>query len=314
MAILSPPGFAQEQEEESILIESTITGDVDPSQAVTVEDLKIPVDQLELLVKPLSLKELQTEAAAWFLLLKDKAVEISTTEIAIKRENQIIKEGEEADEAVNKAREELAKAESALNETTSGTPEYEKAVEDVEAAKQALREAEQDIKEAVETEKELKQDEELEKTLQEAELEQQITSAQKIFLEAEKEIAKLTQGSAAYNEGMEKIDVLATALLELESAEKKLESAVPDSPEYKQLEKTLAQQRTKVIQAGEAVSQTGLAPSAKKEEFLQDPKDSETELKNQLVVNVTELQGEQTAIIDRLNVVLDALGNKGGDT
>ena len=39
---------------------------------------------------------------------------------------------------------------------------------------------------------------------------------------------------------MEKIDVLATALLELESAEKKLESAVPDSPEYKQLEKTLA--------------------------------------------------------------------------
>ena len=61
----------------------------------------------------------------------------------------------------------------------------------------------------------------------------------------------------------------------LESAEKKLESAVPDSPEYKQLEKTLAQQRTKVIQAGEAVSQTGLAPSAKKEEFLQDPKDSE---------------------------------------
>lgn len=124
VAILSPPGFAQEQEEESILIESTITGDVDPSQAVTVEDLKIPVDQLELLVKPLSLEELQTEAAAWFLLLKDKAVEISTTEIAIKRENQIIKEGEEADEAVNKAREELAKAESALNETTSGTPEY----------------------------------------------------------------------------------------------------------------------------------------------------------------------------------------------
>ena len=60
VAILSPPALAQEKEEESILIESTITGDVDLSEAVTVEDLKIPVDQLELLVKPLSLEELQT--------------------------------------------------------------------------------------------------------------------------------------------------------------------------------------------------------------------------------------------------------------
>ncbi|MGK7885015.1 MAG: mechanosensitive ion channel domain-containing protein [Crocosphaera sp.] len=314
IAILSPPALSQEKEEESILIESTITEDVDPLEAVTVEDLKIPVDQLELLVKPLSLEELQTESAAWFLLLKDKAVEISTAEIAIKRENQIIKEGEEADKAVSKAKEELSKAESALNETTSGTPEYEKAVQQVEAAKQALREAQQYLKEALETERELKQDEELEETLQEAKLEEQITSAQEIFEEAEKEIAKLTQGSAAYNEGMQKIDVLAKALLELESAEKELENAVPDSPEYKQLETTVAQQRTQVIQATKAVSDAGLAPLAKEEEFAQDDKESETELKNQLVVNVTNLQGEQTAIIDRFNVVLDALENKGGET
>ncbi|MDJ0581182.1 hypothetical protein [Crocosphaera sp.] len=128
IAILSPPALSQKKEEESILIESTITEDVDPLEAVTVEDLKIPVDQLELLVKPLSLEELQTEAAAWFLLLKDKAVEISTAEIAIKRENQIIKEGEEADKAVSKAKEELSKAESALNETTSGTPSFHKTI------------------------------------------------------------------------------------------------------------------------------------------------------------------------------------------
>ena len=35
---------------------------------------------------------------------------------------------------------------------------------------------------------------------------------------------------------------------------------------------------------------------------------------SELVVNVTDLQGEQTAIIDRFNVVLDALENKGGET
>ena len=43
IAVLSPPALSQEKEEESILIESTITGDVNLSEAVTVEDLKIPV-------------------------------------------------------------------------------------------------------------------------------------------------------------------------------------------------------------------------------------------------------------------------------
>ncbi|MDJ0508828.1 MAG: hypothetical protein QNJ64_06210 [Crocosphaera sp.] len=109
IAILSPPALSQEKEEESILIESTITGDVDPSQAFTVEDITIPVDQLQLLVKPLTVEELQTESAAWFLLLKDKAVEISTTEIAIRRESQASKEGEEADKGAQKAKEELMK-------------------------------------------------------------------------------------------------------------------------------------------------------------------------------------------------------------
>lgn len=314
VAILSPPAFSQEQEEESILIESTITGDVDPSEAVTVEDLTIPVDQLQLLVKPLTLEELQIESAAWFLLLKEKAIEISTTEIAIKRENQTIKEGEEADNAIRKAKEELVKAESELNKASPGTSEYEKATQEVEAAKQAVREAQKEIQEAVETQKELKEDEELEQTLEEAELEKQITSAQEILKEARKEVAKLTQESLAYNQGTQKIDVLAKALLDLDVIEKELESAVPGSPEYESLEKTLAQKRTDIIQAAEEISKAGLAPLAKKEEFDQEPQDVETELKNQLVVNVTELQGEQTAILDRLNVVLDGLDNKGGET
>ena len=62
------------------------------------------------------------------------------------------------------------------------------------------------------------------------------------------------------------------------------------------------------------LTQSSIKGYSWKEEFLQDDKESETELKNQLVVNVTDLQGEQTAIIDRFNVVLDALENKGGET
>ena len=38
IAVLSPPALSQEKEEESILIESTITGDVNLSEAVTVDN------------------------------------------------------------------------------------------------------------------------------------------------------------------------------------------------------------------------------------------------------------------------------------
>ncbi|MEC4853361.1 MAG: mechanosensitive ion channel family protein, partial [Jaaginema sp. PMC 1079.18] len=50
------------------------------------------------------------------------------------------------------------------------------------------------------------------------------------------------------------------------------------------------------------------------DETLAQVAEAEADLKNQLVVNVTELQGEQTALIDRFQVVLNALDAKGGDS
>jgi small conductance mechanosensitive channel len=46
---------------------------------------------------------------------------------------------------------------------------------------------------------------------------------------------------------------------------------------------------------------------------LEENEEAEEELKTQLVVNVTTLQGQRTALIDRLNVVLSELEAKGGD-
>ncbi len=48
-------------------------------------------------------------------------------------------------------------------------------------------------------------------------------------------------------------------------------------------------------------------------EQLQQSADKESEAKNQLVVTVTELQSQLTAIVDRFNVILDELEKKGGD-
>ncbi|MDY7016321.1 MAG: mechanosensitive ion channel, partial [Cyanobacteriota bacterium] len=49
-------------------------------------------------------------------------------------------------------------------------------------------------------------------------------------------------------------------------------------------------------------------------EQLEESAEAESEAKNQLVVTVTELQAEQTAIIDRFNVILNELDKKGGNT
>ena len=369
-AVSGLPVLSQETEGEgeSILIESTIVGDVDPAAAVTVEDLTIPIDELKLLVKPLTLEELQTEAAAWLLLLKDKVQEISKTEIANKRQSELIQKEEDATKAIEEAKSKLEEAEAALDKASPGTAEYEKAAKQLEEAKQVFREAEQAIEEAVETGKELKEDEDIKEALEEAKSEKQINLERQILEEAKKERDKLLAGSAPYDEATKQIDTLEQALLDLEKAQKDLEGAIPDSEEYKELSKQVEQLRAKVIQAAEEISKAGLAPSVEKDkvsEKPQDPKEEleetvknleesekqleetsenleeseadkklkesekqleetaeklekvaeeESDIRKQLVVNVTELQGDQTAIVDRFDVVLDALDKKGGDT
>lgn len=86
------PAISQEVEKNSsqkatpVVVESTTKGSINPSAASTVKDVEIPSDELQLLIRPLTLEELQTEAAAWFLILKAKVKENVQTEIAIKRQ------------------------------------------------------------------------------------------------------------------------------------------------------------------------------------------------------------------------------------
>ncbi|NEO84649.1 MAG: mechanosensitive ion channel [Spirulina sp. SIO3F2] len=399
VAVFSVPALSQESEDaaaeepSSILVESTIVGDVDPSKAVTVDDITVPVDQLELLLQPLTLEELQTEAAAWFLLLKDKVQEISKTEVAIKRQNALIQQEEDAAKAVEDAKELLAKAEEKLAETEQGTPAHEAATKKLEEAKQALLEANQSVEAVLTTKEDLESDEDIKEAIAEAEVAEEINKDRKILEEAQQEREKLEAGSAAYQDATAKIDALNIAITELETAEEKRETAVPESPEYQELSKVVEQAQAKVIAASKAIIQAGLAPSAAQaetevkseeadealegvasdveesqeaavedapaddaegtaetaegdvaeeqpneteaaqtpeeaaneageaaeqleavDETLANVAEAEADLKNQLVINVTELQGERTALIDRFNAVLDELDAKGGDT
>ena len=62
----------------------------DPAEAVTIADTDIPVDELDLLLTPLTRDQLAVEAAAWRALLEERVREVSNAEIAIKRKTEEI--------------------------------------------------------------------------------------------------------------------------------------------------------------------------------------------------------------------------------
>lgn len=67
--------------------------------ARTVDDPTIPVEELELMLTPLTKGELEVEAAGWIDLLKAKVTEIIQRELEVKRINRKLEGGTEEDEA-----------------------------------------------------------------------------------------------------------------------------------------------------------------------------------------------------------------------
>jgi len=73
--------------------------------AISTNDVEIPPDQLQWLVKPMTLEEVTVEANAWRDLLQRKAKEISAAEISVKRRNEGIQKTKEAASDAKKAKE-----------------------------------------------------------------------------------------------------------------------------------------------------------------------------------------------------------------
>jgi len=108
--------------------------------AVSTRDPGIPLDQLELLLRPLTKTELVIEADAWLQILKAKVKQISDAEIAVKKKNEQIAKAEEVADAAKAAREAAEEARKA-KETASREGGLEAAKEAAEAAKEAEKKA-----------------------------------------------------------------------------------------------------------------------------------------------------------------------------
>lgn len=123
-------------------------------RAVTNSDVKVPIEVLSYRLKPLTKCELEAEAQAWLLLLKDKVTEISNAEVAaiykkeeIKKTEQVestLEDAEKAKEAEPEAAQEAArKAEQASKEAKDAAMKLSRdssVQEAIEAAKQKAKE------------------------------------------------------------------------------------------------------------------------------------------------------------------------------
>jgi len=120
-------------------------------KAVTNEDAKVPVEILAYQVKPLTKCELEAEAHAWLLLLKEKVAEISNAEVAAIYKKEEIKKDKEVEAALEDVKEAKEDADS-------------------EEAREATQEAKETLKEAKEIEKKSAQDASVQKAIKAAEI------------------------------------------------------------------------------------------------------------------------------------------------
>jgi small conductance mechanosensitive channel len=286
------------------------------AEPVTTKDPQIALDDLELLLEPMTTEETETEAKGWYSLLRAKEREITAAELDVRRKNREIAQLEKQKTAAA----DLAKATEEVKAATSD--------KDKEAAAQHLAEAQKNLAQTVQTtsKETAKEDKKAEAT----------TAAMTKQADAAPPPAATVDASASTS-GVKVIaatsdkDVLQKAA---ESAAKKSEStgdtakvekvvAATEKEAAADQIKTLAESTPAAAGSAVAATATGTATAAavadtsKKAEKLAEKADeataAKTDVKVQLVDYSTQLMGERTGLTDRLKLVLDKLEAKGGD-
>jgi small conductance mechanosensitive channel len=286
------------------------------AEPTTTKDPQIALDDLELLLEPMTKDETETEAKGWYALLRAKEREITVAELDVRRKNREIAQLEKQKTAAA----DLAKATEEVKAATSD--------KDKEAAAQRLAEAQKNLAQTVKT------------ASKETAKEEKRTEAATAAMAKQAEAAPppaATVDSGTPAAGVKVVaaasdkDVLQKAA---ESAAKKSDGAGGAAKVEKVVAatekeaaaadqiKTLAESTPAAAGPAVAATATGAATAAvadtsKKAEKLAEKADeataAKTDVKVQLVDYSTQLMGERTALIDRLKLVLDKFEAKGGD-
>ena len=287
-------------------------------EAITIKRTDIPIDELELLVKPLKKDELIIEADAWQELLRTKVEEVSAAEIAVKQKNREIEKSKEVKKEIDKAKKSLEQVKEATQKSltdTTGKASAE-AVAAAEKAQQAAESVAAKIEEAKATAQNAAQNEAVKAALDEAGKEAPQKDQSSLSGEAVKsaeeaknataevtEDARQTQKAGVQGEGADQSSKAEKTVAAAEDAQQALHAT------HKAVKKAVEQSTEEMAQK--------LAGAEKFEKIgsqMEQTVNADAEIKTRILDSVANLRAERTALIDRLGVVLNELNAKLGRT
>jgi small conductance mechanosensitive channel len=292
------------------------------AQPATTKDPQIALDDLELILEPMTKDEIETEAKGWFALLRGKEREISLAELDVHRKNREIAQLEKQ----NAAAADLAKASQAAKAADDGVSlDKEKTV-----ATERLANAQKKLAQTVETANKATAKEETKAEAATAALAKQADATPAPSSPSDSVPAAPSRQTASADSDdpiLQKTAEAADRRSEENAGKRdsqKIAAAADKEAAASNEIKSLAQAAPAA--AGAAVSATVGAPEAtneavsdasKKAEKLADKAKeaaaSKTDVKVQLVDLSTQLMSERTALVDRVKLVLDKWELKGGD-
>ena len=282
------------------------------AEPTTTKDPQIALDDLELLLEPMTTEETETEAKGWYSLLRAKEREITVAELDVRRKNREIAQLEKQKTAAS----DLAKATDEVKAATSD--------KDKEAAAEHLAEAQKNLAQTVKTaSKETAKEEKKAEATTAAMAKQADTApppAATVDAATPASGVKVVPAAASDKDVLQKAAESAakksegtgdTAKVEKVVAATEKEAAAADQI------KTLAESTPAAAAAAPGAASAAVADTSKKAEKLAEKADeataAKTDVKVQLVDYSTQLMGERTGLTDRLKLVLDKLEAKGGD-
>ena len=271
-------------------------GAEDKPAAVTTANPEMPVEELALLLKAFTKDELLVEADGWLGLLREKAAQIATAEIAVKRQNRAIETAKEITEKAQEARDQLAELEEKAREAeaTGEAEAMEETAEALDAARETAAEIEETVEEAAEAAKEMAATKEREDRRVREVVDETVDAAERV--DASLEAVKDTVEGAAAGDP--------------DAVRQAAEEAVAASAEAEEATGLLEEK------VGEAVERTDEAAAVKAKaldeaaEEQEQAADEGHEAKVVLLETVNRLREERTALIDNLKAVIAELESK----
>src|ERR1700735_2139268 len=282
--------------------------DAKDAEPATTKDPQIALDDLELLLAPMTKEETESEAKGWYALLRAEEREITVAELDVRRKNREIAQ--------------LEKQKTAAADLARATEEVKAATSDKDkvAAAQHLAEAQKNLAQTVKTASKETAKEEKKAEATTAAMAKQADAAPPPA--ATVDAATPASGVKVAPAAASDKDVLQKAA---ESAAKKSEGAGGAAKVEKVVAATekeaAAADQIKTLAestpAAPGAATAAVAATSKAAERLAEKADeataAKTDVKVQLVDYSTQLMGERTALTDRLKLVLDKFEAQGGD-